>query len=151
MMPWSCRIIMSLILLMSPFSLTAIAYGQGQGQGQGQGSGLGSSQAPLGTISNPIPDRFIPINLVGNWTLYNETSGSQSSITFNSDGSYTRNLHGNNLTGNWQSNIVVEQRVGLCPTEPKFTERCIQVGLLVENPHRIIFTDGHGNRIFLMR
>lgn len=39
------------------------------------------------------------INLANTtWTLYNQTSGSTSAIQFNSDGTYNRLLHGNNLT-----------------------------------------------------
>src|SRR5215510_1372471 len=83
----------------------------------------------------PIRDPFIPMNLSNTiWTLYNESSGSSSIMKFNDDGTYTRNLHGNNLTGNWQSNIVIEQRVQLCPTEPKWTAQCILVGFRVDNP-----------------
>jgi hypothetical protein len=51
--------------------------------------------------ARPANEKFL--NLANTmWTLYNETSGSTSIMKFNSDGTYTRNLHDNNLTGNWQ-------------------------------------------------
>jgi hypothetical protein len=104
----------------------------------------------IGNTGRPANQQFL--NLANTtWTLYNETSGSTSIMKFNSDGTYTRNLHDNNLTGNWQSSIVTEQQVQLCPTEPKWTSGCILVGLRIENPHSIGFMDSHGDRMHLMR
>jgi hypothetical protein len=56
----------------------------------------------IGNTARPANEKFL--NLANTtWTLYNETSGSTSIMKFNSDGTYTRNLHDNNLTGNWQT------------------------------------------------
>jgi hypothetical protein len=139
-----------LLLTVIPLLLIipVLAHGQ-QEQAPYQNQRLESQQ--------PIPDRFIPFNLTGPWELYNSTSGSQSTINFsgNDGGNYSRILNGNVLTGMWQSQLVIEQRVQLCPTLNdegiKWTEKCIQVGILVENPHRILFTDGHGGRMELSR
>jgi len=144
------RIFFMSIPLVVSLLYPAIVYGQSQQQ-QLQTEPGNTRQGQQGQQQQPIPDPFIPFNLTGSWTLYNETSGSQSIINFSSDGSYIRNLHGNNLSGNWQSSIVVEQRVKMCPTEPKWTGQCIRVGLLIENPNSILFSDGHGGIMHLLR
>jgi hypothetical protein len=124
------------LLLLSPALANAQGYAATTIQGKGQ--------------EQTRPAQFVNL---GNttWTLYNESSGSTSIMKFNSNDTYTRNLHGNNLTGNWQSSIVTEQQVQLCPTEPKWTSGCILVGLRIENPHSIGFMDSHGDRMHLMR
>ncbi len=60
-----------------------------------------------GNTVRPANQQFL--NLANTtWTLYNETRGSTSIMKFNSDGTYARSLHDNNLTGNWQSSIVAD-------------------------------------------
>jgi hypothetical protein len=85
------------------------------------------------------------------WKLYNETSASTSIMKLNTDGKYIRSLHGNNLTGLWNSNIVLQQQVQLCPTEQKSTSACVLVGLVTKGPDLVGFLDGHGNRMHLQR
>jgi hypothetical protein len=58
------------------------------------------------------------------WTMYNESSGSTSTIKFN-DSTYTRTLHGNDLTGIWSSNVITAQQLQLCPSEQKWTSGCL--------------------------
>lgn len=63
---------------------------------------------PVLALSSNSTEYFEPYRDLTNstWTFYNETSGSTSNITFNQDGTYSRILHDNNLTGVWNSNLV---------------------------------------------
>ena len=141
-----------IIVVAIPFLLAPMAI-QGQGQ-QEQYQQPGTPPGQPGQLGQPgviVRDPFIPLDLAGAWKLYNETSGSTSIMKFNSDGTYIRSLHGNNLTGVWYSSIVTEQRVQLCPTEQKWTSQCELAGFMVVNPNSVIFLDRHGGRMQLMR
>lgn len=87
----------------------------------------------------------------GTWTLYNLTTGSSSQIQFNPDGSYDRILNSRDLHGIWTSSTITEQTLQLCPTGPyKWTDYCMLVGIGVDNPNTVGFTDLHGNSMMLM-
>jgi hypothetical protein len=101
------------------------------------------------TTINVGPAPFLDL-LNTTWTMYNESSGSTSTIKFN-DSTYTRTLHGNDLTGIWSSNVITAQQLQLCPSEQKWTSGCLLAILRVESPNQAEFMDTHGDRIHLMR
>ncbi len=83
------------------------------------------------------------------WKMYNETSGSTSTITFG-DSTYTRSLHDNDLQGNWNSHTDTVQTLQLCPSEEKWMAGCETFNFHLGTPS-ITFYDLHGDVIHLMR
>lgn len=101
------------------------------------------SQSP-----SPTPTGFINL---ANTTLYNESSASSSTMTFNSNGTYTRTLHGNVLDGLWTSHIIIAQEIRICPGESKWMNDCILAILKSDSPNSAVFTDKHLDRLILQR
>jgi hypothetical protein len=133
--------VMPILLVILP---TVTVYGQ-QEQEQQHQTTPSNSTTPYGPF----------LNLANTtWQMYNESSGSTSTLTFNNNDTYTRMLHGNELTGPWSSRIITAQLLQLCPGESqegKWMPQCLNVLLRVNGPNSAEFTDSHGSRIHLMK
>jgi hypothetical protein len=102
--------------------------------------------------NNSPPTPTGSINLPGTtWTLYNESSGSSSTIIFNQNGTFTRLLHDNQLKGVWTSHIIIAQELRLCPDESKWMNGCILAILKEDSPNSALFIDKHFDHLHLMR
>jgi hypothetical protein len=112
------------------------------------GSALANAQTqPQLTQETPFT------NLNGStFQMYNQTSGSTSTIHFNPDGSYSRVLGDHNMTGTWTSNEIITQKLTLCPTATedtdKWTDRCLTTILKNEGDY-LLMTDHHDSTIHL--
>jgi len=105
-----------------------------------------------GTFSQPSRNDSNFINFANTtWTMYNQTSGSTSTLTFGDDGKYVRSLHGNDLKGEWFSSPQLEQSLQMCPTAEKWMNGCIDFSFKPGNPNHLEFYDLHGDVIHLMR
>jgi hypothetical protein len=102
--------------------------------------------------SNSPPISTGSVHLTDNpWTLYNETSGSSSTIIFNANGTFTRLLHDDQLKGVWTSHTIVAQELRWCPDESKWMNNCITTILKPDSQNSAIFTDKHLDHLHLMR